>query len=362
MKLYTYWRSQASFRVRIALRLKGLAAETVSLDLLKGDQFDPAYRELNPEMVVPTLLDGDGPPVMQSLAILEYLEEKYPQSPLLPEDFRARAHVRGLAQMLAMDAHPFIVPRVRKYFERELHLDEPTRMKWLRHWLDLGSRTIEDVLARDPRTGRFCWGDRPTIADICLVAHLTSAKMLCDSDPAPYPTGDVSSMPACRSRHSRWNTRCGRRVRKRRHPSERVGRVRLTGLRPRGRMCPERNGWPCPVWRRLRHDRGVAHGRQTAESGRRVFQAVTHIIEAGVGTSQPIDASELTKPVASLRERGSNVPATASLGTSRESRHGCERHQVARGVVEHLCRQGSRLVRTKSLRFGGIEAAGRLNQ
>ena len=188
MKLYTYWRSQASFRVRIALRLKGLVAEMVSLDLLKGDQFDPAYRALNPEMVVPTLLDGDGPPVMQSLAILEYLEEKYPQSPLLPEDFRARAHVRGLAQMLAMDAHPFIVPRVRKYLERELHLDEPTRMKWLRHWLDLGSRTIEDVLARDPRTGRFCWGDRPTIADICLVAHLTSAKMLCDSDPAPYPT------------------------------------------------------------------------------------------------------------------------------------------------------------------------------
>jgi maleylacetoacetate isomerase len=90
--------------------------------------------------------------------------------------------------MLAMDAHPFIVPRVRKYLEQELHLDERARMKWLRHWLDLGSRAIEDVLARDPRTGRFCCGDRPTIADICLVAHLTSAKMLCESDPAPYPT------------------------------------------------------------------------------------------------------------------------------------------------------------------------------
>src|SRR5262249_21427109 len=100
----------------------------------------------------------------------------------------ARAHVRSLAQMLAMDAHPFIVPRVRKYLEQELHLDESARMKWLRHWLDLGSRAIEDALARDPRTGRFCCGDRPTIADICLVAHLTSAKMLCESDPAPYPT------------------------------------------------------------------------------------------------------------------------------------------------------------------------------
>ena len=133
MKLYTYWRSQASFRVRIALRLKGLVAETTSLDLLKGDQLDPSYRMLNPEMVVPTLLDGDGPPLMQSLAILEYLEEKYPQSPILPVDLRARAHVRGLAQILAMDAHPFIVPRVRKYLEQELHLDEPARMKWLRH-------------------------------------------------------------------------------------------------------------------------------------------------------------------------------------------------------------------------------------
>jgi maleylacetoacetate isomerase len=188
MKLYTYWRSQASFRVRIALRLKGLAAETVPLDLLKGDQFAATYRKLNPEMVVPTLLDGDGPPLRQSLAIIEFLEEKHPHPPLLPSDLRARAHVRALAQMLAVDAHPFIVPRVRKYLEQELRLDEPARMKWLAHWLDAGTRAVEDVLARDPRTGRFCCGDLPTVADICLVAHLTSAKMLCDRDPAPYPT------------------------------------------------------------------------------------------------------------------------------------------------------------------------------
>jgi maleylacetoacetate isomerase len=188
MKLYTYWRSQASYRVRVALRLKGLTAETVSLDLLKGDQFEAAYRALNPEMVVPTLLDGDGPPLVQSLAILEYLEEKHPQLPLLPADLRARARVRGLAQMVAMDAHPFIVPRVRKYLEQELHLDEPARMMWLRHWLDAGSRAIEDALARDPRTGRFCHGEQVTIADICLAAHLASAKMLCGQDAAPYPT------------------------------------------------------------------------------------------------------------------------------------------------------------------------------
>jgi maleylacetoacetate isomerase len=188
MKLYTYWRSQASFRVRIALRIKGLATEAVSLDLLKGEQFDDAYRGLNPQTVVPTLLDGEGPPLMQSLAILEYLEEKCPQPPLMPADLRARAHVRALAQMVAVDAHPFIVPRVRKYLEQELHLDEPARSRWVRHWLDAGSRAIEGVLARDPRTGRFCCGDRPTIADICLFAHLTSAQMLCGSDASAYPT------------------------------------------------------------------------------------------------------------------------------------------------------------------------------
>jgi maleylacetoacetate isomerase len=188
MKLYTYWRSQASFRVRVALRLKAIAAEAISLDLLKGDQSNAAYKALNPEMVVPTLIDGDGPPLVQSLAIIEYLDEKYPEPPLLPSDLAARAHARGIAHMLAMDAHPFIVPRVRNYLKEELHLDEAARMKWLRHWLDAASRAVEDVLARDPRTASFCCGERPSVADICLVAHLTSAKMLCDCDPAPYPT------------------------------------------------------------------------------------------------------------------------------------------------------------------------------
>ncbi len=188
MKLFTYWRSQASYRVRVALRIKGLVAEVVSLDLLKGDQFDATYKALNPEMVVPTLLDGDGSPLVQSLAIIEYLEEKYPQPPLLPSDIRARAHARAVAHMLAMDAHPFIVPRVRKYLQQELHLDEAARLKWLRHWLEAGSRAVEDVLARAPRTGPYCCGDQPGVADICLVAHLTSAKMLCDCDPDPYPT------------------------------------------------------------------------------------------------------------------------------------------------------------------------------
>ena len=186
--LYTYWRSQAAFRVRIALRLKGVAMEKVTLDLLKGDQFAASYQALNPEGVVPTLIDGAGEPLTQSLAILEYLDEKHPDPPLLPADLRARAHARAIAQMVAMDAHPFIVPRVRKYLEEELGLDEATRARWVRHWLDAGSRAVEQVLARDPRTGRFCVGDRPTIADICLAAHLTSGKLFGGREPADFPT------------------------------------------------------------------------------------------------------------------------------------------------------------------------------
>ena len=188
MKLYTYWRSQAAFRVRIALRLKGLAADKVTLDLLKGDQFDADYHALNPEGVVPTLIDGEGAPLVQSLAILEYLDEKYREPPLLPSNLRDRAHVRALAQMVAMDAHPFIVPRVRKYLEETVGLDEAGIATWVRHWLDAGSRAVEETLARDKRTGKFCCGDSPTIADICLVAHLTSARLFGAMEAAAFPT------------------------------------------------------------------------------------------------------------------------------------------------------------------------------
>jgi maleylacetoacetate isomerase len=187
MKLFTYWRSQAAFRVRVALRLKGLAMEKVTLDLLAGDQFVADYHKLNPEGLVPTLIDGEGQPLVQSLAILEYLDEKYPEPPLLPKELRARAHARALAQMVAMDAHPFIVPRVRKYLEEKLRLDEATRATWVRHWLDTGSRAVEAVLARDPRTGKFCVGDQVTVADICLAAHLTSAKLFGGREPSDFP-------------------------------------------------------------------------------------------------------------------------------------------------------------------------------
>lgn len=186
--LYTFWRSQAAYRVRIALHLKGLQAEPIVVNLMVGEQHAPAYRRVNPAMALPALLDGDGPPLIESLAILEYLDETHPEPPLLPRGPRLRAHARAVAQMVAMDAHPLIVPRVRHYLERELGLDEAARTKWLRHWLDTATQAVEELLSHDARTGRFCVGDDPTIADICLFAHVTSAKMLYDFDLTRYPT------------------------------------------------------------------------------------------------------------------------------------------------------------------------------
>lgn len=188
MKLYTWWRSQAAFRVRIALGMKGIDAEMVFVDLSKDEQTNADYHALNPEMVLPTLIDDEGPVIAQSLAIIEYLDEKFPSPPLLPDDIRTRAHSRALAQIVASEAHPLIVPRVRNYLGRQLSLSDHNLMQWLRHWLDTTSGVLEEYLANDPRTGRFCCGDQPTIADICLIPHLTSAEMLYDCDLTKYPT------------------------------------------------------------------------------------------------------------------------------------------------------------------------------
>jgi maleylacetoacetate isomerase len=186
--LYSFWRSQAAFRVRIALGLKQLRAEFVFVNLFECEHLKDEYRCINPAMLLPTLIDGNGPPLMQSVAILEYLDEQYPEPPILPREPRARAFVRALAYMVAVDAHPFVVPRVRKYLEHELRLDSTSRAKWLQHWLNSATRAIEDHLSRNAQTGRFCYGDGPTIADICLFAHLTSANMLYGCDLDPYPT------------------------------------------------------------------------------------------------------------------------------------------------------------------------------
>ena len=185
MKLYTYYRSQASFRVRIALNLKGLAHDDTFLHLEKGDQFAAEYKALNPQMVVPTLIDGEVK-LFQSLAILECLDETYPEPPLLPADSAARAWVRGLALINIADSHPLIVPRIRHYLLDELQVGQERMLGWIRHWLGTGLAAMEALLAEHPESGRFCHGERPTIADIALVTQVTPAKTF-DGDLAPYP-------------------------------------------------------------------------------------------------------------------------------------------------------------------------------
>jgi maleylacetoacetate isomerase len=138
-------------------------------------------------MLLPALLDGEGPVLFQSLAIMEYLDETHPQPPLLPSAPRARARVRALAQIVACDSHPLLVPRVREYLEHELKLDEAARLKWIRHWIGEALQALESNLAGSSETGRYCQGDAISIADICLVSQATGANFF-QHDLAPYPT------------------------------------------------------------------------------------------------------------------------------------------------------------------------------
>jgi len=187
MKLYGVWRSLATYRVKVALALKGMQVEEVSIDILKGMQHQPDYKAVNPQAVVPSLvLDDGGPPLFQSMAIMEWLEETKPQPPLLPKDPRGRVRVRGIALISAADAHPLVVPRIRVYLEKELKLDESTRNKWLMHWSLEALKAIE-VHLKEKDTGRFVHGDSPTIADICLAGQVIGAQ--------GYFKCDVSSVP-----------------------------------------------------------------------------------------------------------------------------------------------------------------------
>ncbi len=187
IKLFGFWRSLATLRVRIALNLKGIAYEEFSVDLLKGEQFADSYRAVNPQMVVPALIDGDGPVLGQSLAIIDYLEETHPEPALLPASPRERARVRMLAQIVAADAHPLMVPRVRNYLENEYRLDEPTRAKWIQHWSNAALKAIEIQLTDYAVPGRLCHGDTPTVADICLVSQVVGARIF-KFDLAAFPT------------------------------------------------------------------------------------------------------------------------------------------------------------------------------
>ena len=176
IKMYGFWRSAASFRVRIALNLKGLAFQEEMIDLDTGEQNALAYRAVNPQAAVPTVIFDGGPRLTQSLAILEYLEETYPSPALLPPDPIARARVRSLALLWAADHHPLIVPRIRDYLAEIMRQDEASRAAWIRHWFREGLAIGEQRLAGDPETGAYCHGDAPTIADLCLFSQAIGAR------------------------------------------------------------------------------------------------------------------------------------------------------------------------------------------
>ena len=175
MKLYGYFRSSAAYRVRIALGLKGLGYEHVGVHLRKGEQSAPGYRELNPGELVPTLVDDRGT-FTQSLAIIEYLDERYPEPALLPSAPEARARVRAIALAIACDIHPIDNLRVLRYLLRTIGASEVVKDAWYRHWIDLGLSALESQLVREPATGEFCHGGSPTLADCCLVPQLANAR------------------------------------------------------------------------------------------------------------------------------------------------------------------------------------------
>ena len=188
MKLYTYFRSSAAYRVRIALNLKGLSYESVPVHLLKdgGEQLSEHYRAINPSAQVPAMED-EGIVLTQSLAIIEYLEELHPAAPLLPRDAAGRARVRALALMVACDIHPLNNLRVLRHLVHSMGLSEQARTDWYLHWLREGMAALEAHLARAPGTGRFCHGDSPTMADCFLVPQVFNASRY-QLDMAPYPT------------------------------------------------------------------------------------------------------------------------------------------------------------------------------
>jgi maleylacetoacetate isomerase len=172
MKFYSFWRSIASFRVRMALNLKGIKPdEIIDIDLLQGKQREDSFRAVNPQMLIPAIIEDSHPVMFQSMAIMEYLEETHPQPALLPRDPRGRARVRGLSQICVSDAHPMSVPRVRNYLLQNLKLDNDIMLNWVRHWQNEALRALETHLSRDKDTGKFCHGDNVTIADICLVGQ-----------------------------------------------------------------------------------------------------------------------------------------------------------------------------------------------
>lgn len=188
LKLYSYWRSSAAYRVRIALNLKKLPYEIVPVHLLEGGgaQHSPEFHELNPQELIPVLRDGHRV-LRQSIAIIEYLDETWPDPPLLPPTPRERVRVRALAQTLACDVHPLANLRVMQYLEEHLGVPQVERDTWVRHWVTLGLRAFEAMLVETPSTGTFCEGDTPGLADCLLVPQVYNAKRF-GVELAPFPT------------------------------------------------------------------------------------------------------------------------------------------------------------------------------
>jgi maleylacetoacetate isomerase len=186
MKLYGYWRSSAAYRVRIALALKNLDYDYASINLANGAHRKPEYGEVNPQQLVPVLVEGDERQY-QSLAIIEYLDETHPLPPLLPSDPLGRSRVRSLSQIIACEIHPLNNPRVLNYLTGTLAANEEQKLVWYAHWVSTGFSALEKRLSSERATGRYCHGDTPGMVDACLVPQVANAVRF-KVDLAPYPT------------------------------------------------------------------------------------------------------------------------------------------------------------------------------
>lgn len=188
IRLYSYWRSSAAYRVRIALNLKGLPFETMPVHLVRdgGEQHKAPFSDLNPQELVPVLLHGNRI-LRQSLAIMEYLDETWPSPPLMPATARDRQRVRSISQLVASDMHPLNNLRVLQFFENTWNVPQAEREAWVRHWIKVGFDALEDTLCDNPSTGAYCDGDVPTMADCCLVPQVYNAERF-GVDMAPYRT------------------------------------------------------------------------------------------------------------------------------------------------------------------------------
>jgi len=185
MQLYSYFRSSASYRVRIALALKGLAYDYLPVHLVRNEQLKPPFSDIVANKLVPALVDH-GQLLTQSMAIIEYLDETYPEPPLLPGDAFARARIRSLAQDIACEIHPLDNLRVLRFLVNELKVSEDDKNRWYKHWVEVGLDAVERRLATDPATGAFCHGDTPTLADCVLVPQIHNAqRMDCRLDHVP---------------------------------------------------------------------------------------------------------------------------------------------------------------------------------